>query len=300
MRIFISVIGGLFLVAVVVAVGWFGWQYLTLQRAVSQVEISLKTLQRAVNGGIQSRCLKQGSVSGYQLRFSSSSEYVIETVCSGSENITLEKKQLPAGTERVYGSGVFVGINDGVPQWGTAWFQLQFKDRSVAIGVVEGVVKINWNPNTFEIGGDCPAIAQCSEWGFSCCQQPIEQGVGIQVQTMDCPANCFQQCNQAPIALFFNTDPLMDNKTRTVTVRQSEQVTFGFEVVDTDGIERAMIDFGDGKKSSYLSAKESDFSHVYQCSQARCSFTARLLAWDTRGIELPSLDAYQVTVIVNR
>lgn len=300
MKFFWSMTIKILIIMTVVVGGWFGWQEWQFRQGVLQVQSAIKTLQRTATQGTGSVCIFPGKLVGYQLRFTTATTYVMESVCSDGKNIVMDDKQLRGGIERIYGSGVFVAIENGQPNWGNAWVHLRYGQRNVAVGLMDGQVMVDWHADTRQIGGESPAIAKCQDWGFSCCASGLQQGMNLQVQTTDCKDACFQQCNQLPVVLFFNTEPMLDQKTRVVQVNgKYSSITFGFEVMDADdGIERALLDFGDGKKSAYLGKKESNIAHEYACAKQSCEFIVRLSAWDTRGNALPETPVSTLRVIV--
>lgn len=295
MRIIYWVLGGIVIGLVVILAGSYGWEKAILAIAGYNLKQDVAKVRQLARKGTGSGTCE--SWSGYQLRFVSDQEYVLEPAC-GFEmgNDDKPTKRLFGGAKRLYGSGILVtGENDN----GDAWVHLGFKDSQLVVGIIERKIKMSWEVEKFAIGGDSPAMASCANWGFSCCQPGKDVGEGDQVITYDCVLNCYQKCNQKPMVLRFNTNPLMNLTSRTLMLpRQDQSVEFGFDVNDDTPIEGIEIDYGDGTKDVGLKALTQNLVHTYNCQRSRCDYVVRLNATDVGGNELveSSLNTILVTV----
>jgi hypothetical protein len=169
----------------------------------------------------------------------------------------------------------------------------------VAVGYFNGQSLFKWELPDEVIGGGSPAIASCSDWGFSCCQLGNTEGMGVQAFPSDCVTSCYQSCNQRPVILFFNSDPRM-NKDRVVSIQGRRAIVeFGFEVADFDGgVEATQLDFGDGEVTSTLPAKESLISHEYMCLMTQCVFEAVLSANDNHGSDMAEGQTNRILIVM--
>lgn len=300
MRLFKYVFGGLLVAAVV---GYLGWQ--VREKAVLaivgyQFRNELSSLKRLVYRTNTTGVLcERGQIEGYQLRFVSESEYVMEPVCSGVNDSDGEVKKLGMGVKRLYGSGVMIKVEEGIPTMEDGWVHLGYGESVVVVGFFDGVPKVEWNVTDMTIGGDSPARAACSEWGFSCCKSGVEVGEQTQVRTYDCMNSCFQQCNRLPMVMFFNTEPVVDPRNREVRVPKSDQsVRFGLSVSDDQENGWVEIDFGDGKMSGKLPADKAEVEHEYNCSQQSCVYLVEVKGGDEAGNSLVKSELNKLKVIV--
>lgn len=305
LRVMISVLGGLLGVAVVTVAGWFLWERALVWIAGYQFQHDLgKLKQITFSQNYVGACAKGDSeqtqpVSGVQLRFTSDTTYVIEPVCTNTmlEAEPLFEGALWGGVKRLYGSGIYIPLVDGNPEVRDGWVELVAGTTTIAVGYFDGQTGLRWQVPTNAVGGASPAVAGCADWGFECCELGSSQGFGAQVFPADCVAQCYQSCNQRPVVLFFNSDPMM-GRDRSVFVRGANvTVQFGFEVVDFDGaISHVQINFGDGQMSPPFSAKEVSVIHDYECHESACSFEAIVQAQDDGGTPLADSQTNRIRV----
>jgi hypothetical protein len=297
-RIFNYVFGGLLIAIIVGIFGWYAREKIVLTIAGHQLKNDLASLKRLMyrNDG-HSVC--STALTGYQLRFTSETGYVIEPVCRSLENNPIQEGVLPLGVKRLYGSGVLMEIVEGIPLDKDAWVHLIYGESQVAVGLFDGMAEVNWKAEDLTIGGESPAIASCADWGFTCCSSGAEVGESTKVRTYDCIHSCYQRCNRLPILLFFNTNPVLNQGSREVVVSKSDPVIqFGYEISDDQEGAEVEIDFGDGATSGPLSAKESDLNHEYRCLNQQCMYTASIRAKDRSGNMLVDTELSRIRVIV--
>jgi hypothetical protein len=258
----------------------------------------LATLKQLVYKHEGNYCKSQ--LEGFQLRFVSDSEYVIEPVCGvPAEAEIIKTNSLPWGVKRIWGSGVLAGWTDGIPDLKDAWVHLGYGDSQAVVGLIEGVPKVEWQVEDFGIGGDSPAQARCAEWGFSCCQTGAEVGQLARVRTVDCVNNCYQRCNKVPMVMYFNTDPMMNSRGRVLELEKIDpMVWFGYQVSDDEDGMQVEVDFGDGKKSGPLPMEMVDLEHEYQCRSEVCVYQVVLSGVDKTGVPLMESELNRLQVVV--
>lgn len=298
MRIFKYVFGGLLVAMLLGLVGYLAREKIVLTVASYQLRNDITGLkQLAFKGMVMNRC--NNTIEGYQLRFTSETTYVVEPVCDQEIEEEETEKSLWGGVRRLYGSGVMVRVADGIPTIDNGWVHLVYGESQTVVGFFDGIAKVKWNAADYEAGGDSPARASCSEWGFACCVGGEEVGELAQVRTYDCANNCYQQCNRRPLVLLFNTDPVINPRTREAVVPKSNPVVkFGYNVSDDQEGLVVEIDYGDGKKSGPLPAQQADLEHEYQCRTGSCVYTVTLTARDVSGNGLVTSELNQLSIIV--
>lgn len=298
MRIFKMIFGGLIIAIILGILGMYGREKLLLGIASYKLRNDVAELKKISFKDNISPC--SGNISGIQLRFVSETEYVIEPACES--NFDMEPMltgKLMGGVRRSYGSGVMVKMADGVPIVDDAWVLLVYGDSQVAVGIFDGQAQVVWETEDLEIGGNSPAWGSCNDWGFSCCVMGTEVGEGTRVRTYDCTNNCYQVCNRLPVVLLFNTEPLLNPKTRTVVISKRDPIIqFGLEVSDDKELAEVKVDYGDGNMSPLLSAKTTDLIHEYQCNRSECYFKATVMAKDASGNTLVESSLNELTVVV--
>lgn len=311
-------------------IGLFGVMALLILReallavGVNQVTASVKELRQIEQKGqYVNECLSKGSVPvegedvlALQLRFVSDTEYVTEVICRQFtfDPITINEvklsplvKKLPGESGIIWGdylSGVHLSV------LGRQGF-VSVEDREILNGYRE-VLGLNF---------ETEPVASCKGYGFTCCQDGFEQGVGDElVGVTDCPKSCFSSCQERPVVLSFNSQPFFDTKTRAVTVGSGQTITFSYVVSDTQvdsfsvsdveksdafsytvyslaeslleknpetqPVEEALVvvDFGDGKQE-VVSELQGTVNHAYTCAQASCTYKVFARARNSLGVE---------------
>lgn len=243
-------------------------------------------------------------LSGYRLRFITTTEYMVEGVCSDNEKegVLVKKGYLPPGINKIKGSGIYSVI----------------PNYSEALPTFDGAVLISNGLRTYEIGyfenelfsratdtenwnriGSQATKTSCEGWGYRCCSDLIEVGSGeAEKRVLDCERSCYPACLSRPQVVFFNTDPVMDSNNRILEIRGPEfPVSFGYEITDPDGIPNIIIiDFGDGQSQS-LTEPKGIIDHSYSCSLSNgCIFTASLSVADMDGLSLPESGLNRVII----
>lgn len=227
---------------------------------------------------------------GYQLRFINSKEYVVEAVCNSSVKGPFEvvRKKLGLGVvkEDGYSGVLYPIINDGeidarvaVRLGYASWLLDASAKARVSMQPMFGRVSVD--------PGSLSARAACEGWGYQCCNNLTQVGVGevVKNQILSCHDSCFATCLERPSILIFSTEPEMNSSTRELVVRRGEGVIFSYSVqdVDSEGV-RVTIDFGDGQNATSTNQNDQ-FSHNYVCSQGECVYSATLSVVDVEGLE---------------
>lgn len=299
MRIIKFIFRSLIFITIVGGVGFLLGREILMAMGISKIKSSLSTLRSSsVQRSYFGKCRAKGSIflegddpAVIQLRFISTNEYVLEVLCSqfSIDPILLKQEQLPMFVNKIAGgSGVIWGDS-------RSGIILEVFNRQKSIGVEDRVI------TTFSVNsqlGFGPATS-CAGYGFSCCSYESEQGVGKQFNDpTDCPKTCFSSCVGRPVILAFNTQPVVDLQSRSVTVNSGESVTFSF-VIDAgtaDSI-NVKLDFGDGKTDSFYSDKQI-ITHDYQCAQEKCSYQVKLTATNDAGVSAVDLPITNMIVLV--
>ena len=291
---------------------------------VNQVTASVKELKQIESKGqYVNECLSKGSVPvegedilALQLRFTSDTEYVTEVVCRQFtfDPITINTVSLSPLVKKLPGDS------------GIIWGDYQSGIHLSALGrqgyvYVEDREILNGYREVLGLNFETEPVASCSGYGFTCCQEGFEQGVGDQlVGATDCPKSCFSSCQERPVVLSFNSHPFFDTKTRIVQIKSNQTVTFSYVVSDTQvdsfsvkDVEKSdpfsytiltlaeslfekkadtaipeealvVVDFGDGKQE-VLSELQGSVSHAYTCDKASCQYKVFARARNSLGVE---------------
>ena len=302
----------LFLVLGVLAL-FFGGREALLAWGVSSFKSSLTDLQRASRTSYSSQCAEQiqggpALESTVQLRFISDTEFVIEAQCDQftESPILISKGELTSFmTKTAGGPGIvwgptrssvelviFEDLNEQVKEL----FNLKtdFILRRKIVGVENSVATVL--PADTELG--IGPITSCAGYGFKCCKVEEEVGVGERITgAPDCDQNCYTTCSGRPIILAFNTNPLYDIQSRTLTMSTGASVEFRYVATGESPEDlRGIIDFGDGQKSSFMAGESGSAVHKYTCMTGNCSYKAQLKVQDSWGIE--SFDSSVAHVII--
>lgn len=324
----LAVTAMLLLAGTVGLAGTEGWLF-NSARILKSDFYTLKELDRRGAAPYEKHCreLTQGkNVTGmagrvylkaFQLRFESDREYVVEAVCSSPyvTPISIKRGELASGVRKIRGSGVVYphdpknsdqdqpvtgmvllrGLGPGSRQVGMA----AGKIINSRFGITDEAVMISDAPQTTCLGAS-----------GVCCTAGVDSGVGVGLNTSDCPGNCFYRCQSRPSVVYFQTEPAADRGDRTVEVYGSPvELEFGFKLVDTDGyIKTARLDFGDGQISltqgvPYLENEArvnhelaETVTHEYICREAQCQFEASLSAEDGEGNGLVESRLNRITI----
>lgn len=226
-----------------------------------------------------------------QLRFLSSTEYVTEILCGqlSLDPIIIDRSNLPPFVKKVPGSS---GIIWGESRSGVT---LEIFGRQKAVGVEDELIVTF---ATDELLGISPR-SSCESFGYTCCQLELQQGAGEQFsEVTNCPKSCFSSCDSRPTILAFNSDPVMDKKTRILMINSNEKVSMSF-VVDKGESENVSVqlDYGD-ESSDFFSSENIITEHTYLCDEQFCRYNVKLVAKDERGIFSAELPINSFTVIV--
>jgi len=300
------VISFLFTSALILAIIGIGGGLLAreflLTLGASSVRSALTVLHRLSRDNLQyaRQCRERGGVTadvatigGVQLRFVDSRNYVIEVICSQfqSEPIVVEKYTLPLFVKKTPGSSGII--------WGTdrSAIQLEVFGRKQIVGVENEEIK-SYAGDSISLG--LSPISTCSGYGYQCCQQETTAGVGQPFSGVnDCPKTCYSVCQPRPIVLSLNTDPFVDEITRTTTAAPGEAVTFNYVAsYEENQPVTVTLDFGDGQQQTFttLSGKAS---HQYGCPNGGCTYAVRLSVRAQNGVEAALTPIMQLKVAIS-
>lgn len=285
---------------VLAVVGWLSTREVLLFIATNTVKSSLTELQSiSLNYGNYVRtCREKGApgdqvaVTGLQLRFLSSNEYVLELICNTFQYdpLVIERKSLPPFVMKEPGSGGVV--------WGSelSAIVLNIWGRKQALGVQEKAV------TTFrklDATGISPQTT-CSGRGFVCCMSDTQFGTGqLQSQVSDCPKSCFSTCLPRPVVLSFTADPPADQATRQVSIRANQTVSFAYVIsYEKAQLPTVQIDFGDGKTESF-STLSGKTAHLYTCNLGTCNYQVHLTVQTAEQVSSVTTELSQMTVQVS-
>lgn len=249
-----------------------------------------------------------------QLRFVSSSEYLLEVVCPGFafEPIVIRQYELPSGVIKVPGNSGFVYSEENLSGVALEVFgELEkmvrelfptLPEESIAKQVAVTLRESSIMIGSVQLLATAPQgpVTSCSGYGFYCCQEETEQGVGDQLAGLrECKSSCFAQCVPRPTVLALNTNPFFDDaKNRLVVVSPGSTVEFLVVTSTTSEVgTTATFDFGDGE-----SAISSDLSiptpHVFSCATTSCSYVTTVTLTDAQGVRSVASPISTVTVRV--
>lgn len=296
---------------------------LLLYQGLSQLRSaarSLTTLQAEPNF-VQS-CLEYGgpptgtlSLVHSQLRFTSDTTFVLEAVCTSTDLLRQEFREetLPMLVAKQAGQSGLVSQQD---QQGIT---LSVLGRSGTVYIEGGLTKTVSKPLPEQAMSEGPTTV-CAGYGFRCCNEVHQLGEGEhQSAAWDCPRSCYTQCIEKPAVLIFNSTPLPDPTTRTVTIRSGETLEFVYVVNDTrgnvfaaagrddlaglswperlvrtlslifsppppaDALNTVTLRFGDGSTTE-LSDLQGTAQHAYTCSGTVCVYHAAIQVTTKAGV----------------
>jgi hypothetical protein len=340
MRIFRSLVLFLLLLFFFSAIIFFVSREIFLALGINKITHALATLkQLEEREQFVADCATRGSsrIEGqdlvrYQLRFENNKDFVLEAVCSGFSlsPILIESNSLPYMVEKNPGeSGIM---------WGDylSGLSLSVLGRSGVVYVEDRKVVAKYSGSRETIEGSFQPTSACVNYGFYCCQNDFEKGVGEQLTIVtDCPKSCYSLCKPRPVVLSFTSQPYFDTDTRKLMISSGETVTFFYVISDSqekafqeDDIEEessffssiysmandlieskkhdakntmpsVTIDFGDGSQES-LTELQGSTSHSYLCSNSiGCDYEVVISATNSRGVESASNILSSLNILVN-
>lgn len=320
MRILKIILSAFLFFAVIVFVGFFLGREVLLYWGENKVRTALRELtitQR--RGAFETQCNELGAtpIGGeaavtYQLRFISSSEYLVEAVCEGFayDPITIAQGALPQFVTKIPGTSGF--MLDGMVRNGIELevfaleiealskatnFDFTFLSRNKSIVAENGVVIKNSSVTTVSEG----PVTSCPGYGYQCCNEVSHFGVGSKITGLpDCEQSCYARCATRPVLLSLNTNPLVDIQTRTLKAEAGVPVEFTYvaDFGDADS-GTGILDFGDGKKSP-ISGLAGKVSHTYECPSGYCEYVASITLEDSWGVKSAQLQTSTVKIVIVR
>lgn len=318
MRILRLLITALVLFIILTVGTFFVSREILLFLGSSTLKSSVKTLNESRSkNAFASQCAELGGTQGsstvqYQLRFLSSSEYLLEAACDGFayEPITIAQEKLPQFVTKVPGTSGFIVSHSSQSGIEIEVFKLEIDKLAQALGVDLTFLQ-KQKPLVVENGllvsdsvqdqfGTGP-VTVCEGYGYQCCDAAAQLGVGDRIAGLtDCEDQCFAQCASRPLVLSFNTNPILDPRNRTVMIKSGTPVEFTF-VADSGNAQIAtgILDFGDGTKAQ-ISGLAGQTSHTYECARTSCEYIAKVTLEDNWGVKSADLGINSVKVIVTR
>lgn len=340
MRVFRSLVLFILLVVFFGAIFFFVSREFFLVLGINKIRSSLALLKQVeAREQFVGECSTRGSVRiegedfvRYQLRFENNKDYVLEAVCNGFSlsPILIESNSLPYLVEKNIGqSGIL---------WGDylSGIKLSVLGRTGIIYVEDRNINTRYSNSTDLSGSFLQPIASCLNYGFSCCQEDFEKGMGDALTIVtDCPKSCYSQCKPRPVVLSFTSQPFFDPKSRNLSINSGEEVTFFYVISDSQenpfaqeetdkklsfftsiynfgqtllDIKNAkeekikpkiVIDFGDGDQE-LLNDLQGSMPHVYFCSKNQgCKFDAVISASNSQNVESANNILSNIKVSVN-
>ncbi len=303
------------IVIVIAITGFFVAREGLLYWGISTVKQSLQQLQRASNqGSYEIECRRRGLSSGgqefLQLRFLSSTEYVLEALCSQNSRdpILIERQQLPPFVEKAPGrsgflwntskSGIEIKVFGQLEQQLNAFLFNHGKwvSRSRTLLIDNRILHEGEELPSVESG----PITSCTGYGYECCQDVSHIGVGDRlVGTTDCEKSCYSACVSRPVILSFTSNPFFDLKTRTIEIASGATVEFVYVADEGQASSvTATLDFGDGA-TEQVRATAKAVNHKFTCETTQCEYNVRISLKDNWGIESADTPVSTMIVIVN-
>lgn len=268
----------LFLMSILGALVFFAGRELLLFVAAEQlrsVASGLTSIDR--NKLYREQCFKkigktenfQNTVAATQMRFIDEKNYVIEVVCELllQEPMSISRHTLPPFVEKQAGSSGIIFSED------VSGVTLMVLGRNKTIAQQLGKSAVAPSDGVYAV---YPA-ATCGGFGYTCCSP--EKGVAsgtAAAPVLDCPTQCFSQCQLRPSVLSFVSDPLPDPVTRESVTEKNQEVSF-FYVFESskDQTIEGTIEYGDGEVEKLIGT-QGEVKHTYLCREVSCSFTAVL------------------------
>ncbi|AKM81692.1 MAG: hypothetical protein US01_C0001G0766 [candidate division TM6 bacterium GW2011_GWF2_28_16] len=268
-----------------------------------------------------------------QIKFTSDKEYNLEVVCSDfatSPIVLSSKKMLPLVSKASFGSGFI--IND---QKLPSFIELEVLGRNLYIYTDAQKIYSNYLSKP-DFDYDQGPLSSCEAHNYQCCSLDVQSGLGEQLTSVnDCPKSCYESCLFRPSILLFNSQPALDETTRTIEVLSGETISFSYvlgngkndvfsgqisrdeetswlqklqaifsrqKVEENDGIALPVevnIDFGDGETWQSASLQDS-VDHSYICQTKTCYFQVKISAKDVQGVLSVDNELAKMIVKVNR
>lgn len=239
LKIFFTSIILLFIVA---AVGGLISREILLSAGLNQLKGDMKFLAQTSTGGdFFKQCLEysggsfvdEGSMVRNQIRFTSDSDYVLESVCKASESVrkVIKNKSLPPLVRRSPGQSGLVQGQSGhgmeISIFGRSG--VVYEDENVFFSTTSDVTDLGVVLN------EGPATV-CSGYGYVCCSDDYQAGQdSFQPNALDCPRSCYSSCVEKPVVLTFNSEPAVEDNTRTVSLNSGDFIEFIYTISDIKG-----------------------------------------------------------------
>lgn len=320
MRVITKSIPLLFFVILLVVGAFFGVREYFLNKGIDTMRASLRELVKAGRSGIYiTECQNNGLQAGgqapptAQLRFTSSTEYVLEILCHefSFESLIIGSGSLPQYVKKVPGTSGFVYKDAAISGIALEVFgdvaksvdetvgrPIPFISRRIAVMLQGSTVKVA-APDALPQANSGP-VTSCTGYGYFCCQNGVQQGVGSQITGLtECKTSCYSQCVAQPIVLSFNPNPFfIDSELRIVSVPSGSAVEFVVvSDMSADAKVTALFNFGDGKTEE-RGDLATPVSHVYSCAQPSCEFTASVRLTNDQGVESSETGISKMKIMV--
>ncbi len=295
---------------------------------IKQSLIQVRDLDR--RQAYATECLSKGSdrdldgrVHHTQLRFIDENSYVVEAICNQMDHAPVEifSDTLPPFAKRQLGkSGWRWDEESGI--------NFIVLNRVGSVAIVDREIITSRQAAVIDGAMGPPSV--CDSYGYQCCDVNMQMGIGeLANSALDCPKGCYQDCEDRPLILSFNTQPYYNKITRTLQLTRQQPVTFSFlvspnqEVVFTgfddsdDPVQKMLsaievifsrkkeedlvevtIDFGDGETEPF-SGLRGQVEHRYDCFGESCIYDATIRVIKNNEIESYSGPQNIIQVQVN-
>lgn len=227
----------------------------------------------------------------FQLRFIDDQEYLLETICQALPDSPNEigRAKLPEFVTKLPGSSGII-FDDTTGQVRLTIFHDLIKQVAVIFPWLESELKLTTVITV--VDGQLQRHSEyvpthgpdttCAGYGYRCCADVIEEGIGQQASAQDRPNRCFESCQSLPAVLAFTASPGFDQFARTIEVTSGQQVEF-WTVSNSDKNMMQMLDFGDGNSYRNQSLTQPVI-HTYDCRMNLCEYEAIVQLESENGV----------------
>jgi len=299
MRVINFLFSALLIIILVFVVGFLIFRETMLLVASSQIKGALKALRQIERNPTDYyyKCREKGGDEAeavpelFQLKFIDNKNYQLEIICRQFpfDPIIVSQRQLPLMVNKVKGGSGLI--------WGNAESNLGLE----ILGRKTLVTVKNENMQVVKFKADFgkTPIASCQSYGFTCCQEETSIGIGSQLlETLDCPRSCFDSCQSRPIILSFTSDPFYESKSKTVSIKRSEEIDFSYVIDGGDGnLKAAKISFGDGQEYDFFDTTGS-VAHKFVCNKSFCNYEVKITATDMKNVNSADTGVTKIVVKV--
>lgn len=304
---------------VIASIGLWGAREWFLWRGIESFKIAIHEARR-LNAPSGSSCADEFGVENLseegliqQIRFTDDRRFNLELLCPGFSDLPLvtQPKVLSSFISKAPGSSGIV-----VSSTSAQYITLRVFGPIVDKMPEELVPVLGWIAKSAVIGWDggqivektvdevavtsLGPVAECSGYGYTCCDAVAEIGEGLSIQNIkSCAGGCFEKCIRRPVVVSLRTDPSVDWETAQVEVNSGENVTFvwGLEDDAQSGPWKITLDLGDGSQET-SDILEGFVEHAYTCSEPECLYSASITVLNAKGISSAETNVSKLQILV--